>query len=125
MHFLLHPSTLTLTALLFLFSPLLTTAYLILAYGQPYCTGPTQEVNVWDNTCANWRTPFRFFEVLVYEGYHQRALFYSDGCDGGTLSCNLIGNYQAFWADGGDASFQMGRGVELFVEMYSAESLAG
>ncbi|KAF2727399.1 hypothetical protein EJ04DRAFT_398333, partial [Polyplosphaeria fusca] len=77
-------------------------AFVVNIYDQPDCQGDAREVNVWDNTCANWEGSFRSFKPTVYGGTHQHAYFFTPGDCG-----SLPGNIWNDWADGGGGSFRV------------------
>ena len=75
--------------------------FVIQTYSKRNCTGLTQEVNIWDNSCGSWMMPFQSFKAKAYGGKHQQAYFYGGG---GCLSTMYWG---PVWVDGGDSRFNL------------------
>ncbi|KAM0524429.1 hypothetical protein ACHAPW_005138 [Verticillium nonalfalfae] len=65
-------------------------AFVVDVFSGERCTGQSQNVNVYDNTCAAWMIGYRSFRVKTYGSTPQRAYF----CTGG--ACN---NCNSWWAD--------------------------
>jgi len=77
-------------------------AFVIITYSNEGCTGSTQEVNVYDNTCAGWMNGFKSYKPTYYGGSHQYATFWDNvNCAPGPL-------WEHGWADGGDGRFRIG-----------------
>lgn len=93
-----------------------SSAFVVECYRSGDCSGSSQHVNVYDNTCADWMDGFNSIKVAAYGGSHQKAFFCSRGGCGG--SC------KEFWADGGDPNFKIGQcwGKSLGGTKYSAGS---
>lgn len=68
-------------------------AAVFMAFPDNNCAGNGQEVNVWDNTCAEWPNNFRSVRVLGYGGRAQRLNFETGVC--------WSGGGPSYWADGG------------------------
>ncbi|KAG7109706.1 hypothetical protein HYQ44_011690 [Verticillium longisporum] len=68
-------------------------AFVVDVFSGERCTGQSQNVNVYDNTCAAWMIGYRSFRVKTYGSTPQRAYF----CTGG--ACN---NCNSWWAGGSD-----------------------
>ncbi|KAG7122516.1 hypothetical protein HYQ44_003414 [Verticillium longisporum] len=64
-------------------------AFVVDVFSGERCTGQSQNVNVYDNTCAAWMIGYRSFRVKTYGSTPQRAYF----CTGG--ACN---NCNSWWA---------------------------
>jgi hypothetical protein len=112
-HLFLHSSIKTLKML---FSKVAAALYLagagyafrITTFSNEGCSGNTQDVNVFDNTCATWPTAFSSFQVTAYGGKNQRAAFY------GGDACIAAGtDWTDWWADGGSDTFLKGRCITL------------
>lgn len=89
-------------------------SFKINAFQGPNCSGASQEVNVYDNTCRNTNiSKTRSFQVLSYGAHRQRAAFYKDG--------QCIGNQQwvDYWADGGSDTFKKGACITLDFDSYA------
>jgi hypothetical protein len=83
-------------------------AFRITTFSNGDCSGNTQDVNVFDSTCATWPTAFSSFQVTAYGAKNQRAAFY------GTDACNGAGApWTDWWADGGSDTFLKGRCIGL------------
>ena len=92
MHFSL-PSAISILAIMATSSQ----AFVMDTYASGDCTGPVLEnVNVWDNTCADWPKRFRSFTLRAYGSYHQKARFHE-----GDHGCNDNFLVERIWVDGG------------------------
>lgn len=78
------------------------------AYASSDCSGTSQEVNVWDNSCATWMNGFSSFIPRAYGAEHQKGyIFAPNNC--GDLATALWSNY----VDGGVSGYQVGQCVSL------------
>ena len=84
-----------------------TSAYLVTLYDSGDCTGPSTDLNVWDNTCATPGRSWNSAKVQVYGGSHQGARFHTED------ACSADALFGPVWADGGDAGFQVGQCIRL------------
>lgn len=50
-------------------------AFAVDAFQGPGCTGSSQYVNIWDNTCGSWMRGFQSFRVVYYGGGGQNGHF--------------------------------------------------
>jgi len=80
-----------------------SSAFVVNVYDSQDCSGPAREVNVWDNTCANWMGGFQSYKPVVYGGGQQKIYLFIPGSCG-----NLLDARGGQWADGGDSGFQVG-----------------
>ncbi|PNH30243.1 hypothetical protein VD0002_g3355 [Verticillium dahliae] len=64
-------------------------AFVVDVFSGERCTGQSQNVNVYDNTCAAWMIGYRSFRVKTYGSTPQRAYFFTGG------ACN---NCNSWWA---------------------------
>jgi hypothetical protein len=67
-------------------------AFVMTTYEGENCGGNTQQVNVWDSSCASWPNGFRSFRISTWGGNHQKAYFFTTrNC--GYLPGNIISGY--------------------------------
>jgi hypothetical protein len=72
----------------------LGSSFVMTTYENQDCTGATQEVNVWDHTCANWPGGFKAYSINAWGGTHQKAYFFApDNCG------DLPGSISERWVD--------------------------
>lgn len=82
-----------LTLLALATSGLTANAAVMTLYSGPGCTGDTQSVNVWDNTCATAISGFQSFEITSGGGGGQQISTYSpNSCAGGYYTCVSAGD---------------------------------
>ncbi|KZN92223.1 hypothetical protein EN45_023730 [Penicillium chrysogenum] len=95
-------------------------SYVVTAYRGNDCTGESQSVNVWDNTCRDTNIfPTKSVRVDTYGGRHQKATFFTaNGC-GAAISARY-----AWWADGGDSEFKQGACLKFDREIHAYGSVS-
>ncbi|KAF2025390.1 hypothetical protein EK21DRAFT_116867 [Setomelanomma holmii] len=77
------------------FSTTLTSAFVMDTFSGTKCDGTTQNVNVWDNTCATWPDGFKSFRITTWGGNHQKAYWFApDNCGSlpGAIATGYVDN---------------------------------
>ncbi|KAF2727702.1 hypothetical protein EJ04DRAFT_570152 [Polyplosphaeria fusca] len=70
----------------------LGTAFKLETFSDDSCNDKNQNVNVWDNTCADWPSGFKSYKITTWGGNRQYAYFFGpDNC--GSLPGAIIGGY--------------------------------
>ncbi|PNP52282.1 hypothetical protein FNYG_15859 [Fusarium nygamai] len=86
-------------------------SFKVRAYSGVGCTGSTQEINVWDNTCRDSNVlATKSIRVLAYGAGRQRAFFWNRPECSAAKPDNVINDW---WADGGSNVFKKGRCIDL------------
>lgn len=89
------------------------------AYSGFGCEGDVQEnINVWDNTCADWMGDFSSVRAVAPGGWAQRLSFITQDC----LSGKIVAQY---WADFGGDYWKEGVCITLEEKCSAASSFLG
>lgn len=91
-------------------------AFRVQAYQNADCTGPSQDINVWDNTCKNKLNNIQSVTVTSYGAGRQRAAFYRSS------DCNALEQWIDYYADGGSDKFLKGRCISFAFNVHAMGS---
>ncbi|KAF1975803.1 hypothetical protein BU23DRAFT_579021 [Bimuria novae-zelandiae CBS 107.79] len=83
-------------------------AFVMDTYTDSNCNDYGQNVNVWDNTCADWPNAFKSFKITTWGGNHQHGWWFApDNCG------SLPGSIKNGYVDSTTFDFKIGECVSL------------